>query len=175
MKLKRLIRAVAAVALAAGGLATTSASPAQAASCVNPVALQYPVSLNRGTNNGGSQIGVLYLGYYSSCREVYAEFHVTNLATSDVVTLVTIKMHDLFTGRDYGYTQISQDSIYSRGGWADTPAMSIDTSGFYHDAIEPVATIDYWSTGSCGMVGWSHEFDNGQAGNWDTGRFGGAC
>lgn len=174
MKTRRAANAVLAIVIAVSGTSIVSPGAAHAAtSCVNPVALKEPVSLNVNADNSGSQVGVLYLGYFASCRKTYAEFHFTDLVRASQ-TVTSIWIHDLFSGKDYGYTQISGSVLWSNGGWADTQLLPID-SPFYADAIEPVVHLSFYSGPTCGMVGWSHEFDNGQASSWDTGHFGSHC
>ena len=180
MRFARSTRTTATVLLAAGSvLPLVATSPAQATTCPKPVALKQPVAANVGDSNGGNggaAVGTLYLGYFAApCRETYAEFHLADITDAAVINYIDINVYDVITGREYGDAQFSGETLINNGGWATTALQSID-GAFYSDPVEPVVRIRWlYSNYSCGMVGWTHEFDNGQATDWDTGHFGDPC
>jgi hypothetical protein len=123
MKKKGIIQRVVVVLAMILGSATLSvglSGTAQAATCVNPVGVTPALDLTAN----GSNIGYLYLGYFSSCRKAYAELHITNAAVARVVRSAEVWIRNTVTGATFGDNTTL--NVSTNGGWADSIFIPID-------------------------------------------------
>lgn len=159
MKRKGIIQRVAVAAALILGSATLNiglSGTAQAASCVNPTGVTPALDLQAN----GTDIGYLYLGYFSSCRSAYAELHITNAANARVVAKAEVSIVNDVTGQTYGDN--TTFNVNTNGGWADSAFIPIDGSAIYSDAT-PVVEITYDQYHVCTGWGWTHDFSNGHS------------
>ncbi|EWM09840.1 hypothetical protein [Kutzneria sp. 744] len=161
---------VAAMIVASATFSVGLAGTAQAAACANPVGVTPALDLKAN----GTNMGYLYLGYFSSCREAYAELHITSASVARVAIEAVVSIDNDVIGMEYGSK--ATDTVSTNGGWADSFFIPIDQNNdhdiFY--SATPHVTI-YFSDGySCTGTGWTHEFahgnnvyglDAGQSGN----------
>lgn len=160
-----------AVGLGVAGAGTASAvpaSPAQRASCSNPIVANNPVDFydlgawSSPWTRAPRRLGTLYLGYYPdpNCRQVYAEFHWNQDGSVDLSNKVGyIRLDDgrpYTDGSGWGY-----DRAYDNAntGWWTSRSVPIDNYGAPR-RFTPVLEINHGAAVECN--------DARLPGNWHT-------